>query len=142
VNILIVEARYHSGIAEALADGASRALEQGGARFERVAVPGALEIPTAIALAARAHRFAGFVALGSVVQSGTPHFDLIAQNTALALTRMGVDHGLCIGNGIIVAVNEEDAMQMAATDGSDAGGEAARACLALVALANRLGEET
>ena len=140
MNILIVEARYHGAISDALADGASRALDQGGAEFARVSVPGALEIPPAIALAARAHRYDGFVALGSVIQSGTPHFDLIAHNSTQALIRLATDHGLCIGNGIVVAVSEEDAMQLAAQNGGDAGGEAARACLSLVALARRLGE--
>jgi 6,7-dimethyl-8-ribityllumazine synthase len=139
MNVLIVEARYHPVVIDALLDGATLVLERCGAYFERMAVPGALEIPAAISLAARAHRFEGFLALGSVVQTGTPHFELIAGNAFSGLTRLGADHGLCIGNGIVVALNEDEALRMALKHEEDAGGDAARACLALVTLAQRLG---
>ena len=67
MNILIVEARYHPDVADALMDGATAALEKGGARFERISVPGVLEIPAAIAIAVRAAQpFDGYVALGAV----------------------------------------------------------------------------
>lgn len=137
MNILIVEARYHAVITDALVDGATRGLEMGGARFERAAVAGALEIPAAVALAARAHRFDGYVALGSVVGSGT-YFSLIAQNSFLGLTRLGADHGLCIGNGIVAAASEDEALRLAHVNDGDVGGDAARACLGLVALAQRM----
>jgi len=137
MNVLLVEARYHSHITEALADGATAALEKGGATFERVAVPGALEIPAAIALAARSGRsFAGFVALGSVVRESAAHFDIITQQSAAGLVRLATDQALCIGNGIVAADNEEEALRLA-QDG-DAGGDAARACLALITLRDRL----
>lgn len=139
MNVLIVEARYHPVVIDALLDGATEVLKRCGAYFERVAVPGALEIPAAIALAARAHRFEGYVALGSVVQTGTPHFDLIANNAYRGLTRLGADSGLCIGNGIVVALNEDEALTMARRDEGNAGGDAARACLALSTLAQQLG---
>ncbi len=142
MNILIVEARYHPAISDALTDGATKALQQGGASFRRVSVPGALEIPAAIALGARSDQFAGYVALGSLVRTGALHFDLITQNVFYGLTRLGVDHGLCIGNGIVVASTEDSALQMAMKEERDVGGEAARACLAMVALAQRLGEQT
>jgi 6,7-dimethyl-8-ribityllumazine synthase len=140
MNILIVEARYHAVITDALVDGATRGLEMGAARFERAAVAGALEIPPAIMLAARAHCFDGYVALGSVVGAGT-HFSLIAQNSFLGLTRLGADHGLCIGNGIVVASSEDEALRLARVNDGDAGGDAARACLTLVALAQRMGRQ-
>ena len=140
MNILIVEARYHPEISDALMDGATRALQLGGAHFTRASVPGALEIPAAIALGARSDRFDGFVALGSLVRTGTLHFDLITQNCFLGLTRLGTDHGLCIGNGLVVAATEDAALNMALKEERDVGGEAARACLAMVALAKRLGE--
>ncbi len=140
MNVLIVEARYHPVVIDALLDGATQVLERCGAHFERMAVPGALEIPAAIALAARAQRFEGYLALGSVVQTGTPHFDLIASNAFTGLTRLGADHGLCIGNGVVVALHEDEALRMALKDEGDAGGDAARACLALIILAQRLGD--
>ena len=142
MNILIVEARYHAAIADALVDGATRALARGGAYFERAAVPGALEIPTVIALGARAHRFEGYVALGGVIQTGMPHFDLIARNAFFGLTRLGTDHRLCIGNGIVAAMSENQALQLALKEEGDAGGDAARACLTLIALARRLGNQS
>ncbi len=142
MNILIVEARYHPAISDALADGATKALQVGGARFTRVSVPGVLEIPAAIALGFRAQRFDGYVALGSLVQTGTLHFDLIAENSFAGLMRLATDQGLCIGNGIIVAASEEDALRMALKEEEDVGGDAARACLSMTTLAQRLGSPT
>ena len=142
MNILIVESRFHPAVAEALTDGATRALQLGGAHFTRAQVPGILEIPAAIALGARADRFDGYVALGSMVRTGTAHFELITDNVFYGLTRLGADHALCIGNGIVVATTEDAALQMALKEERDVGGDAARACLAMVALAKRLGEQS
>jgi 6,7-dimethyl-8-ribityllumazine synthase len=142
VNILIVEARYHASIADTLADGATAALEKGGAVFERIAVPGVLEIPPAIALAAKVgagKSFDGYVALGCVLAAEIHHFGLIAAESARGLMMLGVDHGLCIGNGVLVADTEKQAFALADVGHGDAGGDAARACLALVALRTRLG---
>jgi len=142
MNILIVESRFHPAVAEALTDGATKALQLGGAHFTRAQVPGILEIPAAIALGARADRFDGYVALGSMVRTGTAHFELITDNVFYGLTRLGTDHALCIGNGIVVATTEDAALQMALKEERDVGGDAARACLAMVALAKRLGEQS
>ncbi|MBN9543836.1 MAG: 6,7-dimethyl-8-ribityllumazine synthase [Alphaproteobacteria bacterium] len=142
MNVLIVESRFHPAIAEALTDGATKALQLGGAHFTRAQVPGILEIPAAIALGARADRFDGYVALGSMVRTGTAHFELITDNVFYGLTRLGTDHALCIGNGIVVATTEDAALQMALKEERDVGGDAARACLAMIALAKRLGEQS
>ena len=139
MTILMVESHYHANITDMLVDGATAALDTGGAEFERVSVPGALEIPAAIALAARAQRFDGFIALGTVIQSGTMHFEIITRESAHGLMRLSADHALCIGNGIIAAVSEDEAQRMADHTMGDAGGDAARACLALVAWRQRLG---
>jgi 6,7-dimethyl-8-ribityllumazine synthase len=136
MKVLIVEARYHESVADALADGATAALEKGGAQFERLSVPGALEIPPAIALAAR--RYDGFVALGCVIRTGSFHFEMIAAESAHGLMRMGIDHHLCIGNGILAAATEDEALRLADFSRGDAGGEAARACLALMQWRARL----
>ena len=139
MKVLIVESRYHEDITQALMDGATSALEKGGAQFERLAVPGALEIPPAIALAAATHRFDGYLGLGCVIRSGTFHFELIAAETAHGLMRLGIEQRLCIGNGVLACENEEEALKLADFSRGDAGGEAARACVALMQWRARLG---
>jgi 6,7-dimethyl-8-ribityllumazine synthase len=139
VKVLIVESRYHEDVADALADGATAALEKGGAQFERLSVPGALEIPPAIALAAATHRFDGYIGLGCVIRSGTFHFEMIAAESAHGLMRLGLEQRLCIGNGILACENEDEALRLADFARGDAGGEAARACLTLMQWRARLG---
>jgi 6,7-dimethyl-8-ribityllumazine synthase len=134
LNILIVEARYHPEITDALVDGATAALEQGGARFERVSVPGVLEIPAAIAIALRsAKAHDGYVALGSVTG---PHGQTFYTETMRALLALG-GSGVAIGNGIVMAADEGSAHDLAQRQ--DIGGDAARACLSLVTVGDRLG---
>jgi 6,7-dimethyl-8-ribityllumazine synthase len=123
-------------------DGAMAALEKGGAVFDRLSVPGALEIPAAIAVATRASAgksYDGFVALGCVIRGETYHFEIVAGESARGLMALGLDHGLCIGNGILTVENEEQALVRANPLHGDKGGDAARACLALVNLRDRLG---
>jgi 6,7-dimethyl-8-ribityllumazine synthase len=136
MNILIVEARYHPDVADALVDGATAALEKGLARFERVSVPGVLEIPAAIAIAVNARdHIDGFVALGAV--TGPAH---VAQTfyaeTMRALTGLSAS-GLALGQGIVLAGDEGAARDLAISH--DIGGDAARACLSLIVLGQRLG---
>ncbi|HXS06441.1 MAG TPA: 6,7-dimethyl-8-ribityllumazine synthase [Rhizomicrobium sp.] len=138
MDILIVEARYHPAISDALVDGATKALQLGGARFTRVSVPGVLEIPAAIALGAKSGRFQGYVALGSLLLSGGPQIGIMTQSCFFGLMRLSADQGLCIGNGVVVAQTEADALHMASKEEGDQGGDAARACLSLATLANRL----
>ena len=143
-NILIVEARFYAHISDMLLDGATSAIEKAGAHFERLSVPGALEIPTAIALAARngehgGKPFDGYVALGCVIRGETYHFEIVASESARGLIDLGINAGLCIGNGILTVENEHQALVRAAVDDGDKGGDAARACLALVHIRNRLG---
>jgi len=139
-NILIVEARFYSHIANALLDGATAALDAAGASFERVSVPGALEIPPAIAIAARSESaYDGFVALGCVIRGETYHFEIVSNESARGLMDLGLQQGLCIGNGILTVENEEQALVRASATGSDKGGDAARACLALINHRAKLG---
>jgi 6,7-dimethyl-8-ribityllumazine synthase len=143
-NILIVEARFYPHIADAMLDGAMAALEAGSAQFQRITVPGALEIPAAILFAARAGEGAGisydgFVALGCIIRGDTYHFEVVSNESARGLMELGLQHGLCIGNGILTVDSEEQAVARAARDGLDKGGDAARACLALIAVRARLG---
>jgi 6,7-dimethyl-8-ribityllumazine synthase len=134
LNILIIESRYHPEVTDTLVDGATAALEKGGAIFERMAVPGVLEIPAAIAIAAKFGRpFDGYVALGSVTG---PHGQIFYAETMRALLALGAS-GIAVGNGIVMAGDEGTAHDLAQRQ--DIGGDAGRACLALVTFGERLG---
>jgi 6,7-dimethyl-8-ribityllumazine synthase len=137
MRVLIVEARFYQHISDLLYDGAANVLDIAGAIIERVEVPGALEIPAAIRLAA--DHYDGFVALGCVIRGETFHFDIVANESARGLTDLSVTHGLCIGNGILTVENEEQALHRARREELDKGGDAARACLALINLRNHFG---
>jgi 6,7-dimethyl-8-ribityllumazine synthase len=137
-HLLLVEAPYYAHIAALLRQGAERALAAAGATHEIVTVPGAFEIPAAVALAARmTGRFDGFVALGCVIRGETTHYDHICAESARGLQDLAIREGLAIGYGILTVENEAQALLRAAPDGRDKGGEAVRACLALVALKRR-----
>src|SRR6266853_6701669 len=142
-HLLLVEAPYYAHIAALLRDGAERAVAEAGATCEIASVPGAFEIPPAIALAAKAGgRFDGFVALGCVIRGETTHYDHICAETARSLQDLMVRDGLAVGYGILTCENEAQALVRAAPadtekGGRDKGGEATRACLALVSLKRR-----
>lgn len=136
MNILIVDARYHPDVAEALVDGATAALEKGAARFERISVPGVLELPAAIAIAVKSARpYDGYVALGSV--TGPTHVaDMFYAETMRGLMALSTI-GIAVGQGIVLAADEGAARDLAMTH--DIGGDAARACLSLATFAERQG---
>ena len=137
-HILLVEAPYYAHISVELRRGAEHVLAAAGATHESLQVPGAFEIPAAIGFAARASgRFDGFVALGCVIRGETTHYDHICAETARSLQDLAVRDGLPIGYGILTVENEAQGLVRAAPDGRDKGGEATRACLALVALKRR-----
>ena len=143
-NILIVEATFYPEISRLLLDGATAALERGGAYFDCVSVPGALEIPPTIHFAMKGgehggKHYDGYVALGCVIRGDTYHFEIVAGQSGRALVDLGIHYGLCIGNGILTVENEEQALVRADREQADKGGDAARACLALVGLRQRLG---
>jgi 6,7-dimethyl-8-ribityllumazine synthase len=142
-HILLVEAPYYTHIADQLRKGAQRALAAVGATHEIILVPGAFEIPAAIGLVARASdRFDGFVALGCVIRGETTHYDHICAESARGLQDLAVRDGLAIGYGILTVENEAQALARASAERRDKGGEAVRACLALVDLKRRVaGEE-
>ena len=132
---LIVEARFYGEIADAQAEGAIAALTAADASFERVSVPGALEIPTAIAMASNGTRkFDGYIALGCVIRGETYHYEIVCNKSASGLMHLSLTSGLAIGNGILTVENEAQAWARAAADGQDKGGDAARAALAMTAL--------
>jgi 6,7-dimethyl-8-ribityllumazine synthase len=143
VRVLIVEARFYDDIADALLAGATRALEHAGAKFDRLTVPGSLEIPAAIAIAVEAAEkrkqpYDGAVALGCVIRGDTIHFEIVSQESARALMDFAVTQRFAIGNGIITVDTESQAWARARMEEADKGGDAVRACLALVKLKRRV----
>lgn len=132
-HILIVEARFYNDIADAALAGAQAALDAAGATHDRITVPGALEIPAAIALADGTGRYDGYVALGCVIRGETYHFEVVAGESARGLMALSLD-SLAIGNGILTVENEAQAWTRARASEKDKGGEAAKACLAMLAL--------
>jgi len=144
-RILIVEARYYQHIADALLTGATTVLEQAGANHERITVPGALEIPAAIAMAVDAaarqrEPFDGVVALGCVIAGETYHFEVVSNESARGLADLAFGRQLPLGNGILTVENEAQALARAGGDKGNKGEEAARAALAMLALKRGLAE--
>jgi 6,7-dimethyl-8-ribityllumazine synthase len=135
-RILIVEARFYDHLNDLLLAGARAAIEAAGHEHETVTVPGALEVPAAIALAAEMQRYDGFVALGVVIRGETYHFEIVAGESARGIMALTLD-GLAIGNGILTVENEAQALARARPDEKDKGGEAARAALAMMGLRER-----
>lgn len=137
-HILIAEARFYDHLNDLLIAGARAAIEGAGHSAEVVTVPGALELPGAIALAAETGRYGAFVALGVVIRGETYHFEVVANESARALMALTLD-GLAIGNGVLTVENEAQALARARPDDLDKGGGAAKATLAMMALRERFG---
>ena len=137
-DFLIVEARFYAHLNDMLIAGARAALEAEGHSVAVLTVPGALEIPGAIALAAEADRYDGFVAIGVVIRGETYHFEIVAGESARAIMALTMD-GIAIGNGILTVENEAQALVRADPAQKDKGGEAAKAAMALLALQARFG---
>ncbi|MCQ8781428.1 6,7-dimethyl-8-ribityllumazine synthase [Mangrovibrevibacter kandeliae] len=143
-HLLIVEARFYDHIADHLLEGATARLDAAGATYDVVTVPGALEIPAAISFALDGANedgvdYDGFVALGCVIRGETYHFEIVANESARALTALSVDESLAIGNGILTVESEEQALVRARRGDKDKGGGAAEAALAMIALRRKLG---
>ncbi len=137
-RFLIVEARFYGHLNDMLIAGARAALEVAGHEAEVLTVPGALEIPGAIALAAESDQYDGFVAIGVVIRGETYHFEIVAGESARAIMALTMD-GIAIGNGILTVENETQALVRADPAQKDKGGEAAKAALALLDIAQRFG---
>ena len=145
IRILIVEARFYDDLADELLKGAVDALQVYGADYDVVTVPGALEIPGAIALAeegghrpASAAPWDGYVALGTVIRGETYHFEIVAGESARGIMDLTVGKRLCIGNGVLTVEDEAQAWARARVSEGDKGGAAARAALSMVALKRQM----
>ncbi|WP_294313505.1 6,7-dimethyl-8-ribityllumazine synthase [uncultured Sphingomonas sp.] len=137
-HVLIVEARFYEHLNDLLLSGARAAIEEAGHSHETITVPGALEIPGAVAMAADLGRYDAFVAIGVVIRGETYHFEIVSNESARGLMALTMD-GLPIGNGIITTENEAQALTRAKPDEKNKGGEAAKAALAMLALKGRFG---
>ena len=137
-KFLIVEARFYAHLNDMLVAGATSAIEAAGHQADVVTVPGALEIPAVIALAAETGLYDGFVALGVVIRGETYHFEIVAGESARGIMALTLD-GLAIGNGILTVEDEAQALVRADPAQKDKGGEAAKAALALLDLRQRFG---
>ena len=136
-RVLLVAAPYYAHIVDALERGARLALVEAGYAVERIDVPGAFEIPPAIAAAEQAGGWAGYVALGCVIRGETSHYDYVCGECARAIMDLTTRDGLAIGFGVLTVENEDQAVARAGVEGRDKGGEAARAVIALMALKRR-----
>lgn len=139
-RFLIVEARFYPELSDELLRGAKMALDAAGAEYDVVTVPGALEIPAAIAMALENGDYDGYVALGTVIRGETSHYEIVSGESARALMEISVVDALPLGNGILTVENEMQAWARARVNEMDKGGGAARAALAMAALKARLGE--
>ena len=137
-HLLIVEARFYDDFADELLRGASEALVAAGATYDVVTVPGALEIPGAISLAADTGRYDGYVALGTVIRGETYHFEVVSEESARALMDLTLD-GFAIGNGVLTVENEAQAIVRADPKQLDKGGHAAKAALSLLDIREKYG---
>lgn len=145
-HVMIAVARFYEDIADELVRGASLALQNGGATFEVVEVPGAFELPAAVSTALRAlefvggrRRFDGYVTLGCVIRGETSHYDYVCGETARGLQDLAVKYCLALGFGLLTVENREQAEERAGVDRRDKGGEAARVCLSMIELKRAFG---
>lgn len=135
-HVLIVEAKFYEDISEKLAEGAIQTLEAQGASYERITVPGALEIPGAIRFAINKERYDAFIALGCVIRGETGHFDIVAHESANGLQELTRTHNAAIGNGILTVENEAQALERADPKKRNLGSRAALAAVRMAELKN------
>ncbi|WP_321337557.1 6,7-dimethyl-8-ribityllumazine synthase [Breoghania sp.] len=143
-HLLIIDARFYDELSDELVRGAVEALDAAGATYDRVSVPGVLEIPAALSMALIAAEedgtdYDGYVVLGCVIRGETSHYDIVAGESARAVMDMTVDLGLAIGNGILTVENSDQAWARARVSEKNKGGAAAEAALAMIAVREKIG---
>jgi len=139
-HLLVIDARFYETLVDELCRGAVAAVDAAHASYERVSVPGVLEIPAALAMALELHpgRHDGFVLLGCVIRGETSHYDIVAVQSARTISDLAVSHTLAVGNGILTVENEAQAWSRAKVSEGDKGGTAANAAIAMIELRRRL----
>lgn len=139
-HLLIIEARFYEDITDELVKGATAAIDEAGATYDRVSVPGAFEIPVAMAMAMRGStQYDGYVLLGCVIRGETSHYDIVAGDSARASVDLAIREAVAMGNGILTVENKDQAWARARVDGGNKGAGAAEAALAMIALRARFG---
>jgi len=139
-RMLVVRAPYYAQIVDGLRDGALRIIAEAGGTADVLEVAGALELAAAIQFAVKGDRnYDGFVALGCVVKGETDHYDHVCREAMQALTRVALDHTLCLGNGLLTVASEAQAIARSGADGHNKGAEAAAAALLQISAARFLG---
>ena len=143
--IMVAVSKYYEEIAEELLKGALTVLDTAGASYEVYEIPGAFEIPAAIAMAMRSsefsggrQRFDGYIALGCVIRGETTHYDYVCQETARGLQDLAIGNCLALGFGVLTTENREQAMARAAVDRGNKGADAANACLRMIGFKSSL----
>ena len=140
-QVLILEARFYEDIADQLVAGATGAFDDAGVSHERIGVPGAFELPAALAMAIDSGRYDGFVALGCVIRGETSHYDHVCGECARGLAMLAERHRVALGFGVVTAENREQAWQRAAVERKNKGADAANACLAMMAIRASFGAD-
>jgi len=141
-HLLFIEARFYTDLADELAAGAAEAVKAAGGTFERIDVPGALEIPAAVKFAHQGpKKYDGYVALGCVIRGETSHYDTVCNESARGLQDLALHHNLAIGNGILTVENWDQAWARAKRSDLNKGAGAAEAALAMFNLKKKFGVE-
>lgn len=145
-HIMVIEAPFYKDIIDELVKGALIVLNERGVSFERIQVPGALEIPTAITYGLKMkqyhparRRFDGFVALGCIIKGETHHFDVVCDEANRGIYNLANQFGLAVGNGILTVYDEKQAWERARVSGMNKGGAAAETCLDMIQLKSKFG---
>ena len=135
-HLLIIDARFYEELADELCAGAIAALDEAGASYDRISVPGVLEVPAAMAMALelRPADYDGFVLLGCVIRGETSHYDIVAEQSARTIADLAVAGSLAVGNGILTVENRDQAWARARVSEKNKGGGAAKAALAMISL--------
>ena len=141
-RVLILEARFYGDIADQLVAGTIAALDKAGVGHERIAVPGAFELPAALAMAIDNGRYDGFVALGCVIRGETSHYEHVCGECARGLAMLAERHRIALGFGVVTAENREQAWERASVDRKNKGADAAQACLAMMSIRASLGADS
>lgn len=143
-RVLVLDSRFYGDIADQLVAGAAAALDAApeAPRHERVSVPGAFELPAALAMAIRSGRYDGFVALGCVIRGETSHYEHVCTACAGGLATLSARHGIALGFGVITAGTRDQAWERASVERRNCGAAAARACLAMMAVRRALATRT
>ena len=117
-KILIVLADYYKNISDEMLDSTIVHIDKKSDKIEIIRVPGVFEIP--VVISKNIKKYDGFIALGCVIKGETPHFDFISQATTNAIMQLSIDHKKPVGNGIITALNKDQASNRSIKKGEEA----------------------